>query len=347
MNIRPYILATLLVVGGNPESAIAQDGGRWLPATNPPHCKMWDPAGQPEKTFAWHGKCDKDGRVAGHGMIEWRWNGYIHGLVEISPGNGLALEGGKVVVRLPDTGINISQEGCGVVKIAVPRTLAVAYDLVTHEILTNAAKSAKAKCPNSSVNVCINYHNEEPDLRRIPWWTQCEISWQWDRSRPRMEFDGYKNKPKGKAADVVQQIRMEEIAKEKEQRYAAQANQKDAEKAKAAATRAAFMKRYGATQIVLGDDLRANPFRFQGQTVVVLQHFSSMIGPQRAVMTHIVVDGVPSTLFKGNEQILLAVKVLGTVALDTPVRPVKVPHGQYIGSVVCHEIGCADYGMTK
>lgn len=347
MNAWVNVVAALLLSMASLGDTLAEETGRWLAATNAPHCKIWDTGGEPEKSFVWRGKCDTQGRVAGEGMIEWRWNGHFNGFLDIRAGNGLALEDGKLVVRLPTTGINVSQDGCGVVKIEVPRTVAIAYDLVTNAILTNAGTAAKVKCPNSGVTVCIYYQNEVPSLKTMTWWNECAVYWQWDRSRPKMQFDSYRSKPRDAWKAMTERIRLEELRTAKEAKYAAQASQIEAEKAQAAAAREAFLKRYGATQIVRGSDLRANPFRFQGQTVAVLQHFSSMIGPGRAQMTDVVVDGVPSTLFKGGERLLLALKVTGKVAIKTPVGEVMVPHGKYVGMVVCHQLGCADYGMTR
>jgi hypothetical protein len=350
MKARILAAGTLCLLFAVADTAVAEEKGRWLAATNAPHCKIWDAAGSPEQTFEWKGACDAAGLVTGHGLITWKWNGMFTSMTEISPGNGLALENGRMIVRLPATGINMKQIDCGTVKVEVPRSVAIAYDWVAHAILTKAAEASKAKCPNSGVTACIYYKDHDPEVPGTAWLKSCEVHWYWHRTHPKMSFDGYWNKPKRDVEALMDRIRREQIAEAKAQKYAAEAAQlsaaKKAAEKNATEGRSAFTKKYGVTKFVTASELKANPFRFEGQTVAVVQSFDSMLGPNRALMSDLVADGVPSSLFKGGERILLALKVMGNTSVKTPLGgEVLAPHGKYVGSVTCRTNGCTDYGV--
>jgi len=94
----------------------------------------------------------------------------------------------------------------------------------------------------------------------------------------------------------------------------------------------------GYQSYVRTQELIANPFVYKGTVVALQTVFERMLSENDAVFTlqgAIVVTGVPPTMFRGNEMVILAIKVLG--AKD------GVPYGEYVAVYKCAQYGCPEY----
>jgi hypothetical protein len=334
----------------SPLPAVAQSGGKWVESSNAPHCKLWFPDSQPIQQFEWNGVCGPDGKATDRGMVSWFSDGLIERMTDIEPGKGLVVEHGVISVRLPMANIHMTQEGCGIVKVEVPRDVTIAYDEVAEAILTKAAELSKSKCPGDGVDACIYYKGQEPDFGRPAFWTGCQVFWQWQRSRPNMSFDGYQNQPREEVRRLMDRMRAEAEKIRTAQRREAAAARASAARVSAtnsgAARRIAFTKQYSVSIYPKISDVKVNPFRFQGQIVAIVQSFGSMLGPNRALMSDVVIDGVPTGLFKGGETALIAFRVTGNTSIKTAFGgEILAPTGKYVGSVICRSPSCSEYGM--
>jgi hypothetical protein len=98
------------------------------------------------------------------------------------------------------------------------------------------------------------------------------------------------------------------------------------------------------------EELFSNPFVFKDVVVGVQSRFERMLSENEAVFggrTPIVVTGVPTTMFKGNEVLVLAFRVRGNKKINIPSLfggggEVAAPFGEYVGAYKCVQNSCME-----
>jgi hypothetical protein len=137
-----------------------------------------------------------------------------------------------------------------------------------------------------------------------------------------------KSSPRGQAEHRAR-IEQAKAAQELERRRIAQAKP---------AFRAKVLSDLEAQGWATEAQLATNPFVFKGRIVAIRTRFDKMLAEEEAVFSlnrEIVVGGVPATLFRGNEQIILSVKILGNKAVKTGVGEIILPYGEYVSVYFC------------
>jgi TPR repeat protein len=114
------------------------------------------------------------------------------------------------------------------------------------------------------------------------------------------------------------------------------------------AIREKFQSDFNVQQYPSMGDLASNPFRFKGSVVAVPTNFAKMMSEGDAIFSdnrriELFVSGVPSTLFRGGEEVVLALRVAGTTAVKTPAGEVNLPSGEFVGVYKCLQDGCSEY----
>jgi uncharacterized protein YecT (DUF1311 family) len=102
---------------------------------------------------------------------------------------------------------------------------------------------------------------------------------------------------------------------------------------------------FGVQQFVRIDDLRANPFLFRDKVISTLVRFSMMTGESEAIFRTdnyletpmLYASKVPPTLFQRNQQVVLALRVIGIN------KETSLPHVEFIGAHFCSQPECQDY----
>ena len=122
--------------------------------------------------------------------------------------------------------------------------------------------------------------------------------------------------------------------------------EKDRRAAKSA-KREHFATMSDVKQWVSVEQLNANPFVFKNQIVGLAGRFVRMIAEDRAIFeigtSSLVVSKLPSTQFRGNEQVVLALFVRGTTLVKLNGVDETVPDLEYVGSALCATNKCQDY----
>ncbi len=110
-----------------------------------------------------------------------------------------------------------------------------------------------------------------------------------------------------------------------------------------------FSKEFGVQQWVSRAELIANPFVFKDQVVAVRANFIKMTDANEALFGEntcadklcgdtITLLKVPTTAFKGNETLVLAIKANGT----REIKGSTIPNLEYVGSYICKQNRCSD-----
>jgi len=88
----------------------------------------------------------------------------------------------------------------------------------------------------------------------------------------------------------------------------------------------------------------ANPFAYKGQVVAFPARFDRMLSENEALFSgELIVTGVPTTQFRGGENLILAVMDRGIRTVKGAMGEASVPDLQYMGVYVCKLGGCADF----
>ena len=144
----------------------------------------------------------------------------------------------------------------------------------------------------------------------------------------------------------------EEVARTEAQARAALAAQEARQHAAqaAAALRSKFISQFGVQEWVGRNQLIANPFRFKSRVIGTFGAFVRMLSEHDGLfdergcfpavcLSAIIVGNVPSTQFRGQEEVALAVKVLGTRVFNNTT----IADLEYVGTYQCQEDGCRDF----
>ena len=108
----------------------------------------------------------------------------------------------------------------------------------------------------------------------------------------------------------------------------------------------------GYQSFVRSEDLVANPFVYKGTVVALQTVFVRMLSENEALFSlmrnfltrdEVVATAVPSTMFRGNEEMILGIRVLGTRTVKTPGGEVTLPYGEYVGAYKCSQPNCGEY----
>jgi uncharacterized protein len=106
----------------------------------------------------------------------------------------------------------------------------------------------------------------------------------------------------------------------------------------------------GVTGLTNYNDVNANPFVFKDKVVGLRGIFVRMLSENEAGFRSggdYVVTGVPSTMFRGNEEVIIAVRIKGNkpvkgMSMMGPVE-VSVPYGEYVNVYKCGSTNCPEY----
>ena len=108
------------------------------------------------------------------------------------------------------------------------------------------------------------------------------------------------------------------------------------------ATRTAFAQANSVTRFISEEELVSNPFVVKGQTVGFRSRFVRMISENEAIFSingsGILTSGVPPTRFRGGEDVVVAMRVLG-------IKDGR-PYGEYMGVFQCTKMppgGCTEF----
>lgn len=106
-----------------------------------------------------------------------------------------------------------------------------------------------------------------------------------------------------------------------------------------------FVARFGIKSFEKSSAIIANPFLFKGTVVGIRGTFVRMLSENEALFSgeccgnNLIVSSVPATRFRGNEQVVLALKVRGTRVYEQTT----IPDVQYLGDHACTMNGCQDF----
>lgn len=99
-------------------------------------------------------------------------------------------------------------------------------------------------------------------------------------------------------------------------------------------------------KFVSEDAVAANPFIYKNFVVGMFSTFRRMLSESEAVFSYqskeVLVTAVPSTRFKGNESVVLAVRILGNKTLKVAGGEIILPYGEYVGVYQCTS-GCLEF----
>jgi uncharacterized protein len=118
-----------------------------------------------------------------------------------------------------------------------------------------------------------------------------------------------------------------------------------------------FIAKYGIQQWANRSNIAANPFVFKDKVVGIVAMFGRMISENEAVFGNIdcasgyagycgdavTLSNVPPTAFTGKENLVIAIKVLGTRTISAPNGNTIVPDLKYLGSFKCQFNDCSDF----
>jgi hypothetical protein len=120
----------------------------------------------------------------------------------------------------------------------------------------------------------------------------------------------------------------------------------------ASSLRARAVEDYKIQRFVSRKELMTNPFPFQGQVVGVGVAFIRMISATEALVGHcqfgpcsepVVVKNFPNKALTGNEQMMLAAKVLGIRQLNSGEGSTPITELEFVGFVRCSMVDCHEY----
>ena len=112
-----------------------------------------------------------------------------------------------------------------------------------------------------------------------------------------------------------------------------------------AAQQREFATQTNAKRQVGSQTLTTNPFIYKNEVVLIRTRFSKMITENDAVFSfngNVLVTGVPSTRFQGNELVVLALRISGVKTLNLGAGDVTIPYGEYVGVLDCNEV-CVEF----
>lgn len=120
----------------------------------------------------------------------------------------------------------------------------------------------------------------------------------------------------------------------------ATADHRQREAALRASNVSTFVARFGVKSFQTSSDIVANPFLFKGRVVGIHTEFVRMLSENEALFSdNVIVSGVPSARFRGKEEVVLAVRVRGTMMYEQT----STPDLQYVGDHACAQLGCFDF----
>jgi len=106
-----------------------------------------------------------------------------------------------------------------------------------------------------------------------------------------------------------------------------------------------FASTYGVTAWTDDQALSRNPFAFRSSVVALFTVFNKMLSPDQALFVHnepVIASGVPTSLFRDSEQVVLAIEVLGNRPLKLPLGETTAALGKYVGVYKCERRGCEE-----
>jgi hypothetical protein len=111
-------------------------------------------------------------------------------------------------------------------------------------------------------------------------------------------------------------------------------------------TAEAFANSFELDRYIGEAELSANPSSVEGRIVGVSTKFRWFISQSDAIFGRtvtFVATGVPADFFRGEKDVVLALRVRGTRSVVIDGQQQTVPVGEYLGDWQCSEAGCADF----
>jgi hypothetical protein len=139
------------------------------------------------------------------------------------------------------------------------------------------------------------------------------------------------------------------LMSEKEQAAQERARQAQLRRERVAVAKAKIAADFGIQSWVSTDQLIANPFAYKNSVVAVMVQFDRMISESDALFVspyvqHVLhVSKVPSTMFRGSENVVLAGRVTGKRILKNALgMEVDIPSLEYVGVYNCANNTCQE-----
>jgi hypothetical protein len=320
----------------------------------PTPCKITNDYLDISPDVRWKGEC-KDGFASGEGIATWYRDGIEYFSQFYNPDIGIIRsQGATTVVRETiDKSVTLSLARCypnggGWVKVRADDQIAVSDSSVVYYISSKVPLFVKANCPHyfrEDIEMGMEIHVEgfnsgvccgedERDRAVIYSWSGSpRKTYQYNNfSLQQLLSQAQDRRWRGDAVRIFAQqqaqLRAQQEAAEIEKNRVAQAKM---------AIRAPFISENKPDTWASDAEVTANPFLYKGKVVGIRSRFTRMVSETDAIFTFnnvIQITGVPSTRFRGSEDVVLAVKILGTK--DT------LPYGEYIGAYVCTQ-GCSEF----
>jgi hypothetical protein len=141
--------------------------------------------------------------------------------------------------------------------------------------------------------------------------------------------DGVKWEGENRIGQKIRQRQLEQLAREQTRQDAQGQVQK-------VTLRQKLILQYGIDTWASRRELVANPFSFRGRIIGVSVSFGQMLSDKEAIFSsdgELVVTRVPSTMFRGNESVILAAKVVGTKSMRTATgSEITVPYLEFVST---------------
>lgn len=333
-------------------------------------CSVWSQDNKNNETIKWSGDC-VGGKASGEGILKWYINDVEYMKYDVSKRHSLIMRDGyfkalinpaNIELKMKETkGKCIEKRGFGkkrVIIANVSENVNLSSTTVVLEILNIAGRFADKECyvKPSMYNTLETYiyRKKQPsdnlkmalvkgvrtqavrDPRNTSWLIKINS-----------EFDKIYSIANENYSNELERIKNERLRIKKEKvRQQKVALQKKAAEKKAQAQRLFehFEKKYNVQAWPSLDELSVNPFAYEGKTVGLVVLFSKMITATEGIFGNdIIVNGIPTGLFKKSIKVVLAGKVLGNKAIKTAFGgEMLLPYLKYKGMYSCKEWDCSD-----
>jgi hypothetical protein len=320
--------------------------------------------------FRWHGQCE-NGKLSGNGVLTVSINNRESMYYRFSNETGVTWQRGEIRVTYNLNDINMKAGDCkdsiggGVQRGAIayiPNNWDIGNGFALDPIFLRLRSFVADRCPSQrpdddNTSLGIDYakfiNTNEYGHNNLAWCgfkgvtngdLRCQMGWS---DRPVVAKNWYAVHDELTARDRAVQEEAErrraEVTTQEQNRIAM------AERAKRIAVQRAFASKFGVQKFSTLGQLIANPFLFRNQIVGVNLSFVRMISEDEALfasfgVNQIVVRNVPTTRFRGNESIVLAVRMIGTKRMGGGVT---LPFGSYIGFYECKSPDCSDFYVAE
>lgn len=320
----------------------------------------------------WEGACE-NGKAEGAGKLSYTVAGIAYFEQPIDPKIGVIFKHG-VKMATPEVDAAIThiaitrceqkppQQGNSrtfnpnrKVSIEVADGIELAHGAVVERLAAVGEQKAWRECPARDLDGAVEKGLITVEIRQSG-----KFAVSIATCEPYFGFQGgsacrYENRPFNERVKVAEQVLHAEVSHRAEIAAAAK-QEKDRQHAAAQRERAAlskeifdaFVHKSGIAVFPSTDDLKANPYAFEGRTLGIKATFDKMSDRHTALfdaglLTPIVVNGIPTSMFTTKKEALLAVAISGRSSVQYPiVGAVDVLVFNFVDALICKEAQCND-----